>query len=265
MHRKYIDCGVDIITTNTYSSARHNLEPLGLGDSTVELNLRGVNLAMEARDRYANKQIWIAGSVSNFGLTAGGEEVRALHRHAQERSEISERQSIANLEEQAGILEDAGVDFLLAESTGSMTHRMWVLNACQTTALPVWLGFRARWNDQTQILETGYSSDLTFEQGVQKVVAGKAPEGIAIFHSTVDSTNRALPILRKHWSGPIAIYPEADRSDYTATWRDEAVASDISPSEFANQANAWREDGVNVIGGCCGIDVNYIQAFTAAS
>ena len=41
--------GADVLTTNTYSSARHNLEPLGLGDRTAELNLRAVMLARDAR------------------------------------------------------------------------------------------------------------------------------------------------------------------------------------------------------------------------
>ena len=30
MHENYIDAGVDVITTNTYSAGRQNLEPLGL-------------------------------------------------------------------------------------------------------------------------------------------------------------------------------------------------------------------------------------------
>jgi len=51
MHANYIKAGVDIITTNTYASARHNLEPMGLGDLTTELNIRAVVLAQEARDR----------------------------------------------------------------------------------------------------------------------------------------------------------------------------------------------------------------------
>ena len=38
MHEQYIHAGADIITTNTYSSARHCLEPLGLGELTRELN-----------------------------------------------------------------------------------------------------------------------------------------------------------------------------------------------------------------------------------
>ncbi len=32
MHENYIAAGCDVITTNTYASARHNLVPLGQGD-----------------------------------------------------------------------------------------------------------------------------------------------------------------------------------------------------------------------------------------
>jgi len=74
LHELYIEAGVDVITTNTYSSARHNLLPLGLGDKVHELNLRAVMLAQDARDRLAKERpVWIGGSVSNYGLMAGAE------------------------------------------------------------------------------------------------------------------------------------------------------------------------------------------------
>jgi S-methylmethionine-dependent homocysteine/selenocysteine methylase len=259
MHRKYLECGVDIITTNTYASARHNLEPLGLGDSTRELNIRGVNLALEARERFAKRPTWIAGSVSNFGLTVGGESIRALHRHANSRSQISELQAIANLNEQAEILADAGVDFLLGESTGSMQQRQWVLDACKRSGLPVWIGFRVRWNETSSQVEMGYSDQSNFADGLKQLLETTKPDCVALFHSTVESTNKALPLLRDLWDGPIALYPEADRSDYTSSHRDESVATEITPEEFAKYAVDWKNDGVGVIGGCCGIDIDFIQ------
>ena len=74
MHENYIRAGVDIITINTYASARHNLDPLGLADRTAELNMRAVMLAEDARDKAAKERpVLIAGSVSNFGLMAGSE------------------------------------------------------------------------------------------------------------------------------------------------------------------------------------------------
>ena len=67
MHEDYVRAGVDVITTNSYSAARHNYEAVGLTDQVIELNLKAVALAQEARDRVAEKPVYIAGSISNFG------------------------------------------------------------------------------------------------------------------------------------------------------------------------------------------------------
>ena len=54
------------------------------------------------------------------------------------RSETSDSQAQANLAEQAEMLAEAGVDLLVAEATGSIKHRHWVIEACVSTGLPVW-------------------------------------------------------------------------------------------------------------------------------
>ena len=93
LHELYIEAGVDVITTNTYSSARHNLLPLGLGDKVHELNLRAVMLAQDARDRAAKERpVWIGGSVSNYGLMAGAELGWADYQYFRDRVETSENQ-----------------------------------------------------------------------------------------------------------------------------------------------------------------------------
>ena len=260
MHRMYIDQGVDIITTNTYSSARHNLEPLGLGDQVAELNLRAVHLAMEARERFAQKPLAVAGSISSFGLTASGESERALHRHARARTEISESQAIANLQEQARLLEDAGADLLIAECTGSKILRERVYEACNETALPTWLGFRVRWNDADQCIDTGYSSSDTLDECLDQLASCPVPNGIALFHSTIESIDHALPILTKRFQGTVVVYPEADRADYTARTRNEDEPVLVSTDDFVDAAKRWKSMGAHVIGGCCGIDVDYISA-----
>ncbi|MBM3597990.1 MAG: homocysteine S-methyltransferase family protein [Alphaproteobacteria bacterium] len=260
MHELYVKAGADIITTNTYSSARHNLDPLGMGDATRELNLRAVMLAQDARDKTAkDRQVYIAGAISGFGLVHGGEAERALHRHSKPRLALTENTARAVLREQAEILAEAGVDLLLLEGTGSNTHRRWMIEEAKGTGLPLWVGFRARVDANDRQIKTGYTSPDLFDRAITELMplGGSA---LAIFHSTISDTTSALDVALSHWQGPIACYPEAERHDYTAAYHDHNVANKVPPAEFVETARGWVDRGVQIVGGCCGIGLPYIRA-----
>ena len=257
MHETYIEAGVDIITTNTYSSARHCLEPLGLGDLTRELNLRAVVLAQEARDRKAKERpVYIAGSVSNYGILLGGDPYSTVLEESW--SAYTSEQCRANLHEQAEILAESGVDFFLGEPTGGTEHRKWVIDACLATGLPTWPGFKAHHGDNGALL-TGHRSDEPFEKGLDSIL----PMGgdlMTIFHTTIDATTVAIPVLQEKWSGPIAVYPDANRrGGYVSQRQDPNIVNRESPEAFLKVALDWVGQGVQVIGACCGFGFEYIR------
>ncbi|MBI1773778.1 MAG: homocysteine S-methyltransferase family protein [Proteobacteria bacterium] len=255
MHEMYIKVGADIITTNTYASARHNLEPLGLGDLTGELNRRAVLLAREARDKRAgSRPVLIAGAISNFGIATEGENIASL-RH---RARLTEEQLQANLSEQAHLLVEAGVDFLLAESTGTNTHRKWVSDACKSTGMPFWVGFKCHREPKNPRVLTGYHSRDKFADVLDDVMS-HGGSVLSIFHSSIADTNAALKIAEKKWPGPLGAYPDAERKDYMATTHDHTAPNKFTPEDFLRQARAWVESGVQIIGGCCGYGPPYIQ------
>ena len=259
LHELYIEAGVDVITTNTYSSARHNLLPLGLGDKVHELNLRAVMLAQDARDRLAKERpVWIGGSVSNYGLMAGAEPGWQDFQYFRGRVETTDDQARANLREQAEILAESGVDFLIAEPTGSTVQRRWVIEACLGTGLPVWSGFKCRQDAADGALKVGYQSDEAFDDEFA-ALAALGGEVVTVFHSPVEATDAALGVVRAHWNGPIAIYPEAERRDYVDAHRDDSVETKLTPDEFVARAQHWVAEGVQVVGGCCGIELEYIR------
>lgn len=259
MHERYIRAGVDVITVNSYSAARHNLVPIGLGDRTRELNLRAVVLAQEARDRAARERpVQIAGSVSNYGLRTGREATPAGISFFADRVAWTEAASRENLREQAEILAESGVDLLLAESTGGTTHRKWVLEACLSTGLPVWVGFKCHQDAAGGTPKVGYHSAEPLAESVAEVMAMGGSVAM-IFHSPIAATDAALPVIRKHWPGPIAVYPEAERKDYIATHKDGEEPDHVSPAAFVAKAKDWVSQGVQVIGGCCGIELDHIR------
>ena len=259
MHAQYVEAGAAITTTNTYASARHNLEPLGFGDKIVELNLRAAMLARDARDRTAgDRPVLIAGSVSNFGL-----RVACEGDYEERRSETSEAQAQANLHQQAEILAEAGVDFLLAESTGGNIHRKWVVEACLATGLPVWPGFKFRLDKGEEMPRLGYSSPQTIAEGFDEVMA-LGGDVVCLFHSAIRETDAALDVVRARWQGPLCVYPEAERMDYVDTYRDRGKPTPVSPEEFVAWARGCVEAGVQVVGGCCGIEIEHMRPLREA-
>ena len=255
MHETYVKAGADVITTNTYASARHNLEPLGLGELTGELNRRAVLLAREARDKAAGgRPVLIAGSISNFGMVTEGENIFSLR----DRSRYTEAQQQANLREQAELLVEAGVDFLLAESTGSNTHRKWVSDACGSTGVPFWVGFKVHREPNDPSVRTGYLSTDRFEDVLDDVMSHGGAV-LSLFHSGIEDTTEALKIALEKWPGPVGAYPDAERRDYMTPTHDHSVANRYSPAEFVDHARSWVDAGVQIIGGCCGYGPAYIR------
>jgi S-methylmethionine-dependent homocysteine/selenocysteine methylase len=56
VHEDYIEAGAEVIITNTFATARHVLEPAGMGGQFRALNMRAVTLAKEAREDVADGQ-----------------------------------------------------------------------------------------------------------------------------------------------------------------------------------------------------------------
>jgi homocysteine S-methyltransferase len=203
--------------------------------------------------------VLIAGSISNFGITTSGENLATLR----SRSKFTEEQLRANLREQAELLLEAGADFLLAESTGSNIHRKWVSDACKATGAPFWVGFKVRREAGDATVKTGYLSNDKLDDLLSDVMS-HGGSVLSIFHSSIDDTNAALEIALKQWSGPLGVYPDAERKDYMAAVRDRSVENKIAPAEFARIAQEWVSSGVQIIGGCCGYGLPYIRGLREA-
>lgn len=268
MHEDYIKAGVDVITTNTYSAARHNYEAVGLTDQVIELNLRAVALAQEARDRVADRPVYIAGSISNFGAWTerqyrswqefGLVRGRVTSFGLRLRSLVTEEQAQRNLREQAEILADAGVDFLIAEATGDLEQRKWVLEAVAAVGLPFWAGYKCHVDEGETVVRTGYRSEVLLADELDEFLS-LGGDVVNIFHSNIEDISMAIPVVKSKWSGPLGAYPEAGRRDYVRNFADPNVENRYAPEEWVKVAQKWVSQGMQVIGGCCGMGLEYIK------
>jgi S-methylmethionine-dependent homocysteine/selenocysteine methylase len=240
VHEDYIEAGADVITTNTFATARHVLEPAGMGDHFRSLNSRAVTLAREARENVAERPVSIAGSISTMSAR--------IDQSYEPRAEVARD----NYQEQAEILVESGVDLIVLEMLRDLEHASYAVEAAVATGLPVWVGFSCKTTGEgTVVLLEGNNT-------LAEALAHIPPLGaslVAIMHTLTEDTPPALRELSGRWTGPVGAYPHSGEF-IMPHWQFVDI---ISPEEFAKQAQGWTGMGVQLVGGCCGIGPEHIR------
>ncbi len=169
MHERYIRAGADIITTNTFNTLRPALEASGYGEMVREINTRAVDAALEARDRAAgDRPVYIAGAIScrtpirdgRTGTLLGGTGYGYG-------ASLSKDELRAYADEEADILAESGVDFLLMENMWADNEsRAIATEAAKATGLPVWVGFTASVAPDGQTVLMSLADDRNYSSGM---------------------------------------------------------------------------------------------------
>jgi S-methylmethionine-dependent homocysteine/selenocysteine methylase len=240
VHEDYIGAGAEVIITNTFATARHVLEPAGMGERFRELNTRAVALANEARENAAEGEVFVAGSISTF---------TARYDYSYEPRAERAR---ANYREQAEVLAESGADLIALEMMRDLEQTTYALEAAVTVGLPVWVGFSCKTtNDGTVVLWDGEHTLVEALETIPPLGASL----VAIMHTLTEDTPAALREVTERWSGPVGAYPHSGEF-VMPNWQ---FVDMISPEDFAAEAHGWLETGTRLIGGCCGIGPEHIR------
>ncbi len=251
VHEDYIRAGAQIITANTYSTARHVLESINLGHESKLINLKSVQLAQQARDELADGEVWIAGSMSSMPPLTSHREV-AIDGHVE-----------SSYQELAEVLAEAGVDLIIAEMMRDIENASIVIKAAVSTGLPVWVGYSTMMADDgvdVRSLRWKNTDDSTSAHDFSELVKTLSPLGgqaAGIMHTKIGDTGPALEVLGEHWSGPKLAYAETGKL-ILPDWRYEEVST---PQQYAVEIEGWiKQYGVQIVGGCCGTGPEHIRA-----
>jgi S-methylmethionine-dependent homocysteine/selenocysteine methylase len=255
VHEDYIRAGADIHITNTHAAVRFLLEAGGYGAQTAEIHRRAVQAALEARERVADRQVFIAGSMS---VVFGVDEARRKGNLGPDDEAIR-----AVFDEQASLLADAGVDLLILELAGSN----WLpgLEAAVSTGLPVFIGPMAALDQAGEVFgiqsDDVVSTPIVATDGLDPIgteldrLLGEDVSGVVVMHSEVETIVPALKVVAEHYAGPYGAYPHV--GDYD---RPNWIFTATTPDQFADHALEWVEAGAQLVGGCCGTRPEHIRA-----
>ena len=238
IHRAFVHAGSDIVLTNTFGGNRFRLEVHGLAARATELNRAAVALAREAGARF------VAGSIGPLGVR--------LAPYGRVRPE----DAFAAYGEQAAALAEGGVDLLIIETQTDLREMEQALGAARAEApeLAVVVSATFTKDDRTLLGSSPLQvAERLAELGADAIGAncGEGPAQLLRVMRAMRAAAGDIPLVaRPNAGGPAQI---GGRFVYPAT-----------PEYLAEHARAFLDEGVSIIGGCCGTGPAHTEAVANA-
>ncbi|ADZ85315.1 homocysteine S-methyltransferase family protein [Cellulosilyticum lentocellum] len=233
IHRAYLEAGSNFVTTNTFGANRYKIEEKGY---TVEQIIsKAVEIAKAAKEDFPDSYIALDIGPSGKVLRPVGDV------EFEEVYEIFKEQVIAG--------EKAGCDVILCETfTDLYELKAAVLAAKENTSLPVFCTMSFEENGRTFFGTSIESMILTLEGLGVSALGVNCSLGPKQLKEIVKRITKLSHI-------PVMVQPNAG----LPVMQGENVHYDITAEEFAEIMKEFAEDGVSILGGCCGTTPEYIE------
>ncbi len=232
IHEEYVRAGSRVIETNTYGANRFKLKSHNLLDQIEEINLKGVALAREA----AGDEVYVAGSMG-----PSGQEIEPW-------GDTTLEQVFEGYAEQAGILNQAGVDLFILETFQDIREMEQAIKAIKSVSgLPVVAMMTVGEDGKTRYgvdLEDVTNALTKSEASVIGLNCTVGPKPMLDF---VEQMGRLT-------DKPLCLMPNAGRPQFT----DGRMIYMSTPEYFSVYTKRFIERGVRVLGGCCGTTPEHI-------
>ncbi len=233
IHQEYVSAGAEIIETNTFTANWYRLENFNLQDKVKEINLAAVKLAREASEGKA----YVAGSVGLIG------------KPLEPISPISYEEAKDVFKEQIGYLVEGGVDLLIFETFSDLKELEVAITAAKEMCdLPIIA--------QKTFIEDGRTLGGELPANVVEFIQNLNVEVIGT-NCTV-GPQRMLQILKKmvpKSTAKLSAYPTAGLPQLI----ERRLVYNTTPKYFAEYALRLVEEGIFLIGGCCGTTPEHIN------
>jgi homocysteine S-methyltransferase len=243
VHRQFLAAGADLIETNTFGANRFKLTDHGYEHQVAEINAAAVRLAKQAiaeAQTTQDRALYIGGAVGPLGIR--------LAPFGRVRLE----QAYAAFHEQIAALVQAGVDVIVLETFTDLFEIEQAIKATRAV------------NANIPII-----ASMTFTRD-DRTLYGDAPREVAQrlseFGADVIGVNcsggpsqlaRIGQIMRAvEPDALISVMPNAGFPEYV----NGRVMYPATPAYFGDYALAFRNGGMNIIGGCCGTTPDHIRA-----
>jgi 5-methyltetrahydrofolate--homocysteine methyltransferase len=245
IHRRYFEAGADLVETNSFGGAPWVLAEFGLAADTHAVNLAAARIAREAAEAFRSeaRPRFVAGSLGP------GTRLPTL-------GHIGWEEMFAGYQLQVRGLLDGGVDALLVETCQDLLQTKCALAAI----FEVFAQGGRRVPVMAQVtMETTGTMLLGSDVSSAATVLEAYPIDVLGLNCATGPAEMAAHVqwLGRHARAHVSVQPNAGLPQLV----DGRTCYPLSPRELAEwHARFVREDGVRLVGGCCGTTPAHIQA-----
>jgi 5-methyltetrahydrofolate--homocysteine methyltransferase len=244
IHRGYFAAGADMVETNSFGASPVTLSEFDLQDRAFEINKISGELAREAADSFADgRHRWVVGSVGP------GTKLPSLGNIAYDPLE-------AALAEQCRGLIAGGVDAILIETCQDTLQIKAAVNGAK-------LARRAAGTDTPIFVQVTVETTGTLLVGPDIAAAATVIQALDVpligLNCATGPQEMAehVKFLATNWPGLISMQPNAGLPELV----DGRTHYPLGAAEMASWMERYvAEDGINLIGGCCGTSIEHIEA-----
>lgn len=242
IHSAYLDAGAQLVMTNTFGANRFRLAEHGLEDKVEEINKAGVEIARRAALE-SGRQVFVAGDVGPLGV-----RLAPFGR-------VQPEQARAAFEEQIRGLVTGKPDLIIIETMTDLYELREAIQAAKAVSvLPVVASMTFTRDDRTLLGDTPIRVAKKIHQAGADVIGINCSSGPAQLLRILKQMREAVP------DALFSVMPNAG-------WPEQAggrIMYPAGPEYFGQYANAFRQVGAVLIGGCCGTTPEHIRAMRAA-
>jgi 5-methyltetrahydrofolate--homocysteine methyltransferase len=247
IHRGYFAAGADMVQTNSFGGSPVTLDEFGLGHRAYEINRIAAELAREAAEGFADgRHRWVLGSVGP------GTKLPSL-------GHITYDEVEAAITEQCRGLLDGGVDAILTETNQDTLYVKAAVNGARAA-------MRAAGRDVPVFVQVTVETTGTLLVGPDISAAATVVHALDVpllgLNCATGPQEMAEHVrwLAQNWPGLLSVQPNAGLPELV----DGKTHYPLGAAEMATWMERFvAEDGVNLIGGCCGTNNTHIAALDA--
>jgi 5-methyltetrahydrofolate--homocysteine methyltransferase len=242
IHKKYLESGCGILTTNTLTMNRVFIDSHNLIVDVREVNMAGARLARSI----AKTDCFVLGDLSSTG------------KFLKPYGNRSEADFYEAFSEQAGILSEGGVDGFIIETMFDLKEALCALRACKrcsTKPVFVSMAFTTTKNGGRTMM-----GDSAEDCALLLTEAGADAVGVNCGDLDPFQAASVVSVFKKRTHLPLLAQPNAGKPEL----ENGRTVFKLDPESYAEGVSECIKAGARLVGGCCGTTPGHIAAVAEA-